>query len=636
MKRAAEGAFDAYRASRPAPVAERPEAAMLRRSQRRMAGLLVVCTLAFAAVVVRLAQVQVLEPERYVARGAEQRQVSKVVPAGRGMLLDRDGVELALSVPRESIYADPALVRHPARTARVLAPILGIPEADLLDRLTRPGRFQLLAHTVPDAVAAEVRAARLAGIASFDEFKRERPNGALARSLLGQVSSDGTVGTAGLEEAYDEVLSGQEGRIAYERSKDGGTIVGGREVVEPARPGADVVLTIDRALQYETEQVLAREVTASGAKGGIAIISDPRTGEVLAMANVAADPDAAPGQPSVVPIGENLALTAVYEPGSVNKVLTLAASIEEGLAEPGDTRVVPARLQVGDHPFTDHDPHPTETWTLTDILAASSNVGTIILAKELGAEKVDSYLRRFGFGERTAIDFPDQAAGLMTELEDWSGTSIGAIPIGQGVGVTAMQMLAAFNVIANDGTYVAPRLVSGTVDTDGQRRPAPTPAPRRVVSPETARAVGAMMERVVTDGTGTKAAVPGYTVAGKTGTARKPLDEHMPDNGYMDLDGRYHYVSTFAGFVPAEQPAFDHRGHGRTRPQPVHLCQRCLGARLRRAGEGRPAPLRGTAGIGDGVAPEAPPVSPSARGLGDADVPESPVPTVTTSTSGTT
>lgn len=601
-----------------------------------MVGLLVVCALAFAAVVVRLAQVQVLEPERYVARGAEQREVSKVIPAGRGMLLDREGVELALSVPRESIYADPALVTDAARAARVLAPILEMPRAELVDRLTRPGRFELLAHTVPDAVADQVRAARLAGIASFDEFKRERPNGDVARSLLGKVSSDGTIGTAGLEEAYDDVLSGEEGLIAYERSKDGGTIVGGDQLVDPARPGADVVLTIDRALQYETEQALGRHVIAAGAKGGIAIISDPRTGEVLAMANVAADPDAEPGQPRVAPTGENLALTAVYEPGSVNKVLTLAASIEEGLARPEDTRVVPSRLQVADHPFTDHDPHPTETWTLTDILAASSNVGTIILARELGAEKVDSYLRRFGFGERTAIDFPDQAAGLMADLEDWSGTSIGAIPIGQGVGVTAMQMLAAFGVIANDGTYVAPRLVSATVGTDGGRRPAPTPEPRRVVSPETARAVSAMMERVITDGTGTKAGVPGYTVAGKTGTARKPLDEHMPGDGYMDRDGRYHYVSTFAGFVPAEQPALsvivviDEPDPTRSiyasdvaAPAFAELAR----AALRRF-QVPPSSVTGTD-------PDAPPVSPSARGLGDADVPPTPAPPTTTSSSDT-
>jgi cell division protein FtsI (penicillin-binding protein 3) len=599
-----------------------------------MVGLLVVCTLAFAAVVVRLAQVQVLEPERYVARGAEQREVSKVIPAGRGMLLDREGVELALSVPRESIYADPALVTRPARTARLLAPILGLPRADLVDRLTRPGRFELLAHTVPDAVADKVRAVRLPGIASFDEYKRERPNGDVARSLLGKVSNDGTIGTAGLEEAYDDVLSGQEGRIAYERSRDGGTIVGGEQLVDPARPGADVVLTIDRALQYETEQALARHVTASGAKGGIAIISDPRTGEVLAMANVVADPDAEPGEPGVAPTGENLALTAVYEPGSVSKVLTLAASIEEGLADPGDTRVVPAGLQVADHLFTDNDPHPPELWTVTDILAASSNVGTIMLAKELGAEKVDAYLRRFGFGERTAIDFPDQTAGLMTDLEDWSGTSIGAIPIGQGVGVTAMQMLAAFNVIANDGTYVAPLLVSATVGTDGRRRPAPIPAPRRVVSPETARAVSAMMERVVTDGTGTKAAVPGYTVAGKTGTARKPLDEHMPGNGYMDLDGQYHYVSTFAGFVPAEQPALsiivvlDEPDASRSiyasdvsAPAFAELAQ----AALRRFQVPPAVVTRDD--------PDAPPVSPSARGLGDADVPVSPNPPTTTAPS---
>jgi cell division protein FtsI (penicillin-binding protein 3) len=211
---------------------------------------------------------------------------------------------------------------------------------------------------------------------------------------------------------------------------------------------------------------------------------------------------------------------------------------------------VPDHLQVADHEFRDHDPHPTAQWTPTDILATSSNIGTIMLGQELGPTRVDQYLRRFGFGAPTALDFPNESAGIMRDVENWSGTSIGSIPIGQGVAVTAMQMLAAYNVIANGGVYVEPRLVLGSIDAAGERHDTPPPATEQVVSEATAGAVRDMMVAVVDAGTGREAAIDGYSVAGKTGTARKPQD-----NGtYQDAAGNYHYVTTFAGFVPAEDP----------------------------------------------------------------------------------
>jgi cell division protein FtsI (penicillin-binding protein 3) len=263
------------------------------------------------------------------------------------------------------------------------------------------------------------------------------------------------------------------------------------------------------------------------------------------MANLTVDPETG----ELVANGGNAALTSVFEPGSVNKIITLAAAIEEGVVSPTTHLDVPDHLQVSDHLFTDSHPHPTSSWTPTDIMATSSNIGTIMLGRQLGPERIDDYLHRFGFGERTAIDFPNESGGLLLPVDNWSGTSIGSIPIGQGVAVTAMQMLAAYNVIANGGVYVEPSLVLGTRGPDGAIAPVAAPGSHRVVSEQTADQVRDMLVAVVEAGTGQEAAIEGYTVAGKTGTARKP----QANGTYQDASG-YHYVTTFAGFVPAQDP----------------------------------------------------------------------------------
>jgi len=531
-----------------------------------------VIVLLFAAVVLKLADVQVINPGRYINQGERQRIVSKTIPAGRGSLLDRNGVELALSLPQSTVFADPKLVlegKQQVRTASVLAPILGLDRDTLLRQISGSGRFVLLAHTVPDAVATRITKLHLPGIAMFDEFKRFEPSGDVAHSLLGRVSNDGSKGSSGLELQFDKELNGQPGSITYERrgqaagatrpgSDRFGTIAGGRQRIVPARPGSDVVLTVDRAMQYQTEQVLSDYVAAAKAKGGIAIITKPDTGEVLAMANVAVDPGGAIGDRTAIhATSNNAALTTVFEPGSVTKVITLASAMDAGLITPTTPITVPDHLQIYDHTFTDHDPHPTAVWTPTDILVTSSNIGSIEIAEKLGRDKLDAAMRRFGLGTRSGLGFPNESPGIMLPTSKWSGTSIGAIPIGQGIAVTAMQMLDAFNVVANDGVAVAPRLVDATVGTDGHRVDAPPSARRRVISVDTATNIRAMMAKVVSEkkGTGVKAQIPGYTVAGKTGTARKPVSPHAPGNGYMDPDGHYHYVATFAGFVPAEKPA---------------------------------------------------------------------------------
>ena len=509
-------------------------------------GVLAVFMLLLTLVIVHLVDLQLVRPDRYLAQGQLQRVRSTKLLAGRGALLDRNGDKLALSIPQRTIFADPSMIAEPATSANQLAPVLGLDRDKLESDLRRPGRFVVLARTVPDDVADEVQALNIAGISSFEEFKRFNPSGDLARPVVGRVTEDGSEGTGGLEKTYDEVLRGHSGEITFERSRSGGTIASGKRHVEPARPGSDLVLTLDQSLQFETEKVLIEAVTQANSKGGMAIISRPGTGEILAMANVSRNAETG----TVGLAKENLAVTMAFDPGSVNKVITVAGALDAGVVEPADQIFVPYSLQVADHRFRDDHPHADEMMPITDILADSSNVGTIKLAQALGAERVDGYLRSFGFGQPTGLDLPGETNGLMLPVDEWSGTSIGSIPIGQGISVSAVQMLAAYNVIANNGRYVAPRLVDATIGTDGVRHEVQRSERHDVVSPDTARAVRDMLTQVVERGTGEKAAVPGYSVAGKTGTARKPL----PNGAGYGKAGEYKYVSTFAGFVPAERP----------------------------------------------------------------------------------
>ncbi|MEO7556201.1 MAG: penicillin-binding protein 2 [Acidimicrobiales bacterium] len=500
--------------------------------------------LLFVVIAGRTAQLQLFDGNRYAAIGESQRVRPVMLPAARGSVFDRGGSDLALSVPRKTVWADPRLVTDPQGAASQLAPILGVDTATLLNRLTTKGAFVYLARQVTDDVAAKVAALQLAGVEQLDEAKRVRPSGDLARSLLGGVDVDNK-GIAGLEAQYDTTLTGTPGQLVFEQDPSGRTIAAGEHRLDPPRPGDDLVLTIDRAMQFEAEQALADKIVEMGAKGGTAIVTDPRTGQILAMANMEATPDGPP-----VPSANNKALTTVYEPGSASKVLTMAAALEEGITTPQAQLTVPDHLQVADGVFTDHDPHPTQAMTPTDIMATSSNIGTILLGEGLGRERLDAYQRAFGYGSPTALGFPNESAGIMLALKDWSGTSIGTIPIGQGIAVTALQMLQAFNVIADGGTYVDPKLVLATYDTAGGRHPTAASATRPVVSRQTAGEVRDMMAAVVTSGTGQQAAVAGYSVAGKTGTARKP----QPNGGYVDAAGNPHYVTTFAGFAPAEDP----------------------------------------------------------------------------------
>jgi cell division protein FtsI (penicillin-binding protein 3) len=511
-----------------------------------------VFAIAFALVVGRLSVLQVVEPGRYVAWGASQRTVTQVLPAERGAIVDRNGAELAISVPQRTVWVDPRLVRDRAGTVERLAAVLDLSDDDratVAAGLADPERrFVYVARQIPDELADRVADLSLPGVFFLDESRRFFPSDDVGRAVLGSVDIDNH-GVAGLEQQYEDVLAGRPGEVVLERDPDGRTIPFGHHEVHPAVRGDDLVLTLDRAMQYEAERQLVRQVLATGSQGGIAIVSRPSTGEILALANVTVP---APGE-MPEPSSANVALVNVFDPGSVAKIVTVAAALEEGAATPQTVLQVPWFLQVYDHQFTDHDQHPVMPWTVGDIVTTSSNIGTIMLAQQVGSERFDDYLHRFGLGRPTGLGFPGESAGQMQgDPDTWCGTCLASQAIGQGISVTAVQMLAAMNVVANGGEYVAPRLVAATVDGDGTEHPAPRSARHRVVSEQTAAAVTDMLVEVVDDaeGTGTLAAIDGYTVAGKTGTARKPL----PTGGYQDADGKYHYASTFAGFVPAEDP----------------------------------------------------------------------------------
>jgi len=498
-----------------------------------------------AVIGVKLADLQVLRPTDYRELSVDQRVFEQTLPAERGTIFDRNGVELAVSVPTSAIFVDPKLVEDPAAEAAQLAQVLGLDVAPIEAAMAASNRFGYVARQVDDATVAEVEALELAGVAFLTEPKRLTPNGELARSVIGQVDTDG-VGYLGLEKTFSDQLTGEPGRLSLERAPDGRTIPVGEHHLVPAVQGDDLVLTLDRSLQFESERILAESVTESKAKGAMAVVSRPDTGEILALVNVSADEET--GEVRVN--SNNASLTEVYEPGSVMKIVAASAAIEEGLVEPETPVVVPDTITLGGAQFSEHDYHGTVSWPVSKIISESSNVGTIKLGQMLGEQRLYDYLRSFGFAERTALDFPNEQTGQLMQPADWWGSSMGSIPIGQGVSVTPMQMLLAYNTIANGGTYVPPRLVQSTVEPDGTTHPFSPADPRRVVSEDTADKMNLMLRGVVTGGTGTKAAVDGYTVAGKTGTARKP----QPTGGYTDANGLVQYQGTFVGFVPAEAP----------------------------------------------------------------------------------
>lgn len=503
-------------------------------------------TLAFTAMAIRLFTLQILENKAYANIAARQRQRVIPFPARRGAIFDRNGAPLAISVDLPTIYTDPQMVDDPVGGAQALAPVLNQDVEELTHRLegALPGsRFEYVARQVSPKTARKVKALDLAGIYFRTEPKRLYPGNRLASQVLGFTNIDGK-GIAGVELQYDDILRGVAGHITLEQDPSGRALPQAEFTETSARPGHSLFLTIDKQLQYFTQLTLANAVSQFHALNGSAIVMRPDTGEILAMANA---PDFDPNDPSAAPETNlrNLAVTDMYEPGSVFKLVTAAGALQSHVVTPHTVFEVPPTLQVADRVIHDAESHGVESLTVKDIIVHSSNIGTVKIGMELGKDLLDAFMRKFGFGAKTGLDFPGESSGIVIDKDTWSGSSIGTIPIGQGVAVTPLQLASAYATVANHGVWTEPKLLHSTLDDDGKAHASPRPATHRVISRHTAAQMTDIFETVVKEGTGVEAAVPGYRVAGKTGTAQKVL----PGGGYGGG-----YIGTFVGFAPATRP----------------------------------------------------------------------------------
>jgi len=503
-----------------------------------------VMTLLFAGMAVRLVMVQIVEADRYTALAAQQRERVIEFPARRGAIFDRNGESLAVSLDYSMVFTDPAHVADPAGAAQKLSKILKVPAGELAMKLSAANRFQYLARQVPPAVAKKIEALELPGVYLEGEPKRYYPGGRLAAHVLGFVNVDGTP-FGGIEASYQGILEGTAGQMTREQDPTGQVSLP-QAAFEQTRPipGRSLFLTLDKEIQYFTEKTLADAVERYSADGGSAIVMRVGTGEILALANL---PTFDPNQPgkSEPETQRNRAVTDIYEPGSAFKVVAASAALEEDVVTPRTTFVVPDHMQYADRIINDSHPHATEKMTVSKIIEQSSNVGTLKVALELGGWKLDRYMKRFGFGQPTGLDFPGESGGIMLPRSEWSGSTMATLPFGQGVAVTPLQMATAYSVIANDGIWVEPKLLYSTLDPSGKVRTASAPATKQIISTKTARQMQKILTRVVREGTGIEAQIPGYQVAGKTGTAQKPL----PTGGYGSS-----YVGSFGGFAPASRP----------------------------------------------------------------------------------
>ncbi|MDT0461662.1 peptidoglycan D,D-transpeptidase FtsI family protein [Streptomyces gibsoniae] len=543
------------------------------RPRLRLVGLAL--TLVMLAFVVRLLQVQAVDASAYSAKADQNRYVGRTLAAVRGEITDRGGVELATSVDAYDVIADPTLFTPdatktpdaPEQAAALLAPIIGQDTAEVTAKLKTPHtRYVLLAHRQTPQVWNQIKDLKntlavkagtdrstvnvLAGVLATPTSKRVYPNGDLAAGILGWVNAEGK-GGGGVEQQLNEELAGKDGKIRYAQS--GGRLVPTAGSAEtPAVAGTDVELTIDRDIQWAAQNAITEQVRKSKADRGYVVVQDTRTGQILAMANSPGfDPnDLSKASPAAL---GNAALQDAYEPGSTAKVMTMAAVLQENAATPMTHVTVPNRLHRGDRLFADDVDHATWYLTLNGVLAKSSNIGTILAAGQLGKTQqaanqvLYSYLRKFGIGEPTGLGFPGETNGILAPPGKWSTSQQYTIPFGQGVSINAVQAASVYSTIANGGVRVEPTLVRGTKGPDGRFTPAPKPEENRVVSAKTAKTLAQMLESVVDDeqGTGIKARIPGYRVAGKTGTA----------NRVDPATGKYRgYTSSFAGFAPADNP----------------------------------------------------------------------------------
>jgi len=529
---------------------------------KRIRTLLVVTFALFGVIIAQLFSVQVVRAGTISERAAIELLRTSTLLAPRGVISDVNGVELARSVAAITIVVDQAQIKNPKLVAQITSPVLQMDEAELTSLYTgtlrykiivkngKPAMWSALQKTISDYNTETLKekgglSKRIVGFFSERGYIREYPTGTLASSLIGFINHEG-IGAAGIESSLNSELSGTNGQYLYENGA--GTIIpGSAKIRTEAKAGTSVRLTVDRDIQWVAQDAISKAVASSKAKSGTVIVMDPKTGAIIAQASA---PTFNPAKPIVgnLNVIRNPAVQDVYEPGSTGKVITYAAALEEKKLTANSVYTVPYSMKVAGSPFSDHERHPTQRLTATGALAVSSNTAAIKVGQQLGSKVLYKYLTDFGFGKSTGSHLPGESAGLLRPVSDWSGTSLPTFAFGQGYSVTSLQATSVFATIANDGVRITPTVVAGTTDASGNYIPAKDQQSKRVISAETAKEIRKMLESVVSaNGTAPTAAIPGYRVAGKTGTAMRFNSSCSCYSGY---------TASFIGFAPADNPAY--------------------------------------------------------------------------------
>ncbi|MDH3606898.1 MAG: penicillin-binding protein 2 [Acidimicrobiia bacterium] len=509
-----------------------------------------VFVLAWVAIGVKLVFVQGVQAQALEDQALDQRLRSVTLEADRGTIFDRDGRELALTIEATTVYANPREISDPALTAAQLSGLLGRPVGELQADFEQDTGFVYVARKLLREDADAIRALDLDGVHFVPEPRRVYPSGNLAAQVLGFVGIDNG-GLEGVEQFYEDVLAGEPGEVLFERSGRGRVIPQGAYEVSEAVRGQDLVLTLDGELQFLAQQEAAATLEETGAKAVHIVVLDVTTFDVLAMASAPTfDPNEIGSDPDLF---RNRAVTDTFEPGSTQKLITVAAAIEEGIVTPDRVFEVPDSIEVFDREYFDFSEHETRDMTVADIVAKSSNVGTILVWQELGDPLLYRYLQGFGLGTYTGIDFPGEVPGLVRPAEEWCDSCGASTAIGYRVAVTPLQMTSVFATVANDGVWMQPQMVESIIDTDGetvgfdQQR-------QRILSVETAQTMRNLLAGVVSGGTGQLAQVPGYTVGGKTGTTEKfETDLQCPGAESLGCYGE-DVVASFIGLAPVDNP----------------------------------------------------------------------------------
>ena len=519
---------------------------------RRIVSMFTVVAILLSLLGVRVALLQTLWASDYREASVSQRTRVQVMRAERGSILDRNGRELALPIPTRTVFADPRSVVDPVGVANVVAGVLQLDpqaESELAAKLqNKQSSFVYIARQADKEVADAILALGLKGVSSYRESGRALSSASL-QAVVGRTDIDG-VGISGLELKYHDLLTGVDGRIVREVNSSGKSIAASSgEVLEP-KSGGQLTTTIDRTIQFQVDGIVKQQVERLGARGGMAIVMDSKTGEIYAMSNVRVNEDGSYSSES-----GNFSSVEANEPGSVAKVFSIAAAINEGAVDTSSTFSVPG-YQVFDkgtqweYKVADAYPHGLEDMSVRKIFVDSSNIGTIQISRTLDTKKNHEYLKLFGFGTKTAVEYPGESRGSLRPVSKWQGTEKFSFSYGYGYTSTALQLAAAVNVIANKGVYVAPKMVLKTTDKDGVEIATPASETRQVISASTAQTMTSLMTDVVCYGTGKLAKMPGLSVAGKTGTAYK-----LQENGtYTNDEGARTYFASFVGFLPANNP----------------------------------------------------------------------------------